>query len=142
MAAWAIIENDGKVLFVQRSASKSRSLQWCLPGGSIHINERPEDGCAREVREEVGLELEGIRLQTLMHGNYYFLCTLVNSDQPVQLKITECCRYRWVEPERIFELGQVMDARMIVSALRASGFSVYYPSAIFNELQLDSLSVR
>lgn len=47
----AVISWQGKLLFV---AQRYRS-GWSMPGGAINPDERPEDGAARELREEVGL---------------------------------------------------------------------------------------
>ena len=35
--------------------------QWMFPGGGINKNERPEEAVKREVMEEVGIEVEGLR---------------------------------------------------------------------------------
>lgn len=36
---------------------------WNLPGGGLEIGESPWDGVIREVKEEVGLDVEVVRLQ-------------------------------------------------------------------------------
>jgi 8-oxo-dGTP diphosphatase len=61
MPAWAIIEQQQKILMVKRSARTSRPGQWCFPGGGIKSTESPEQACIRECREEVGLDVEVVK---------------------------------------------------------------------------------
>lgn len=53
-----IFGEGGRVLLVQ---THKWSDLWGIPGGKIRRGERAEDALRREVREETGLELEGIR---------------------------------------------------------------------------------
>src|SRR5688572_12705386 len=50
----ALFNKRGEILVVER-AVEARGL-WDLPGGLCNVGESLEDGLAREVREEVGLE--------------------------------------------------------------------------------------
>lgn len=43
-------------LLVLRSADSVEPGTWCTVGGGIEKGETPEEGCRREVREEVGLD--------------------------------------------------------------------------------------
>lgn len=52
-AAALITSLAGEVLLVKPNY---REL-WSLPGGILEDGEPPEEGCAREVREEIGLDL-------------------------------------------------------------------------------------
>lgn len=51
-----VIHKD-KVLFVQHSYGQK---EWTLPGGGIKKRETPEDAAKREVREEVGIQLNTV----------------------------------------------------------------------------------
>lgn len=50
---------DGKLLMVRHSYGPSG---WLLPGGGMKRGETPEDAARREIREEVGCALEGVRV--------------------------------------------------------------------------------
>jgi 8-oxo-dGTP diphosphatase len=54
LGAACLIEHDGKVLLVQTAYRRN----WSLPGGLLNKGERPLDGLRREVREEVGIDVE------------------------------------------------------------------------------------
>lgn len=57
IGALAVIENEqGRVLFVRHTYKRERP--WGLPGGWITSAETVEQGLAREVCEETGLEVE------------------------------------------------------------------------------------
>ncbi|MDY6862723.1 MAG: NUDIX hydrolase [Thermodesulfobacteriota bacterium] len=48
-------ETGRKILLVKRSEEPARG-KWCLPGGFIEADEKPEDAALRELFEETGLK--------------------------------------------------------------------------------------
>jgi len=57
----AVVIADGRVLLIRRGAAP-RAGHWSLPGGAQEIGETYAEACAREVREETGLEIEVLGL--------------------------------------------------------------------------------
>jgi 8-oxo-dGTP diphosphatase len=54
-----VIKNSrGLYLFVQRSQPLSDGADWDIPGGRINTSERLEEALARELKEEIGVELD------------------------------------------------------------------------------------
>ncbi len=51
-----ILEQNGKILICQRTASQPHPLKWEFPGGKIEGEETPEAALARELREELAVE--------------------------------------------------------------------------------------
>jgi len=66
-AAGIILRADGKGLFIRRAKEPGKGM-LAMPGGFIDFDETAENALRREIREEVGVELDGIR----------FLCSAVN----------------------------------------------------------------
>lgn len=67
VGAGALIEQDGKLLLVQRKHEPFCSC-WNLPAGYVEADESPEDAVVREVFEETGLHVRVRGLQDV----YYF----------------------------------------------------------------------
>jgi 8-oxo-dGTP diphosphatase len=58
IGVFAVIERDGRYLLARR-----RDIGWWnLPGGGLEAGETVDEGLVREVREEVGVEIEIVRL--------------------------------------------------------------------------------
>lgn len=62
VAQKAIIEREGAFLFVK---GKSTSAKWDLPGGRLHLNEEPEEGLVRELKEELNVTCKVGRVVSL-----------------------------------------------------------------------------
>ena len=57
VAAVALIDADGRVLLARRPEGKSMAGLWEFPGGKVKAGETPEAALAREIKEELGVEL-------------------------------------------------------------------------------------
>ncbi len=57
VVAVALIDADGRVLIAQRPAGKSMAGLWEFPGGKVHAGETPEAALARELEEELGIDI-------------------------------------------------------------------------------------
>lgn len=55
----AIIPKDGRILVAQRhSTSRFEPDKWEFPGGKVDFSEHPEEALKRELKEEMGIEIE------------------------------------------------------------------------------------
>jgi 8-oxo-dGTP diphosphatase len=54
----AMIERDGRYLITQRRPTASLPLLWEFPGGRVEENETDEAALARELLEEMGIQVE------------------------------------------------------------------------------------
>jgi len=66
--AAVVLDEEGAVLLVKRGA-EPKIGEWCLPGGFVEVDETPETGCLRELREETGLNGEIASLLGIEMGN-------------------------------------------------------------------------
>ena len=146
VGAGAVIRNaDGDVLIVKPTYKDG----WEMPGGAVEANESPAAGCARELREELGLDLP---LGAMLCVDYnpttedylesvMFLFDAGTIDQQtidtIHIDPIEIAEYRFVSLDE----AEQMLARRVGRRLRAA---VATPGATsgYLEDQLDSLSTR
>jgi 8-oxo-dGTP diphosphatase len=53
-----VLFEDERVLLTQRKQGAHLAGLWELPGGKVDVDEDPRDALARELREEVGIEVD------------------------------------------------------------------------------------
>ncbi|HMA66088.1 MAG: (deoxy)nucleoside triphosphate pyrophosphohydrolase [Fibrobacterota bacterium] len=86
----AIIEQGDKVLAAKRGSGTTNAGLWEFPGGKVDGGELPADALKREIREELGIEIDcGLRLQSIFYSYPWinielipFICTM-QSGEPV-----------------------------------------------------------
>lgn len=59
VVAGAVTDGRGRVLIAQRPAGKHLAGRWEFPGGKLEPGETRVQGLARELREELGIEIVG-----------------------------------------------------------------------------------
>jgi len=57
----ALILKDGKLLLIRRGAQPGMG-KWSIPGGLVELGENVQDAMIRETKEEVGLDVEAVKL--------------------------------------------------------------------------------
>ena len=57
VAAVALVDADGRVLIAQRPEGKPLAGLWEFPGGKVEAGETPEAALVRELREELGIDV-------------------------------------------------------------------------------------
>ncbi|HHE48144.1 MAG TPA: NUDIX domain-containing protein, partial [Candidatus Acetothermia bacterium] len=58
VVAAALIEREGKVLLAQRHQGDEQGGLWEFPGGKVEFGETPAQALARELSEELGIQVE------------------------------------------------------------------------------------
>jgi len=118
--ACALIEQDDKILAVQRSERMKMPLKWEFPGGKIHQGEPPEQCVVREVAEELSLQIAVVRpLPPVYHVYsdfsvtlYPFICSMVAGE----LTLHEHKSLLWLSPHELRSLDWVAADFPIISA--------------------------
>ena len=58
VSAGILINNDNQILLSQRTADKSFPGQWEFPGGKIESSETANEALIRELKEELGIDID------------------------------------------------------------------------------------
>ena len=70
VSAGILVNNDNQILLSQRTADKSFPGQWEFPGGKIESSETAHEALIRELKEELGIDIDNSYLfKTIEH--YY-----------------------------------------------------------------------
>ena len=102
----AMIDRDGRYLITQRPPTASLPLLWEFPGGRVETGETDEAALARELREEMRIEVEvGERVIHVEHSyaSYdidfcVYRCHLKGAGTIEHLRVHD---HRWVRPEEL-----------------------------------------
>ena len=134
-----ILDDRRRVLLVQRGAPPARG-SWSFPGGLVKAGETLRKACAREVREETGLEvalddvvkvLERLERDDQKRVEYHYV--LVDFWGAVcggELRpASDVLDARWVELERMLELPLTSGTRQVArrAVALAAGSEVQAP---------------
>lgn len=137
IAAGALITNEaGRVLLVKPNYRPF----WTIPGGICEFGEPPQDGCAREVSEEIGLEIPVGRLlitdwsriygeQTRPIMHFIFDGGQIPAGTAITVQESELDGYRFTRPGELGDYLPPFALTRIEGALtaRRSGAAVYLP---------------
>ena len=63
----ALVDKEGRVLFMRRSNTGYQDGKLGLPSGHLEAGETPSEALIREVKEEIGLELDLVQFQHVMY---------------------------------------------------------------------------
>ena len=123
VVAAALYDAHGQVLIAQRPAGKHMAGRWEFPGGKVDPPETERAALERELREELGVEVESAHpLMRLTHAY---------DDRDVRLSLWVITGYRgtplplerqrlkWVAPGALAEQDILEADRPFVDALRA-----------------------
>lgn len=65
-----IVVKDGRLLLTQRRANQDSAFSWECPGGKVEGNESNHDALRRELREELGIAVDGIPETAVWSGSW------------------------------------------------------------------------
>ena len=72
VVAAALIDVDGRVLIAQRPPGKQLAGLWEFPGGKLEAAETPEAALIRELREELGVDVNEACLAPLAFASHSY----------------------------------------------------------------------
>jgi ADP-ribose pyrophosphatase YjhB (NUDIX family) len=133
MSAGALLFNEREELLIVKPTYKDH---WLIPGGSVEENESPGEGCLREVREEIGIAIKGLRLLCMDYvpaheekteGLHFIFYGGIVSEKDITLAKDELSEYRFLEvSDAIPFLGRNFGKRLpkCIAALK-QGVMIY-----------------
>ncbi len=121
----AVIEKNGRVLLQERPAGGLLAGLWEFPGGKVEPGEGLAAALRREIREELGAEIEDIRsLTTVRHAYTRFEATLHAYRCRISGSGFKAGRqHRWVAPKNIGKYPLPSGSVKIVDFLAKRGRS-------------------
>jgi mutator protein MutT len=96
----AVIEDGERILIAKRPAQGAFPSLWEFPGGKIEAGESPEEALARELREELRIEVRVGKIYDVVFHRYdlfsvlllFYRCEIVEGSP----KACGCELVRWV----------------------------------------------
>jgi 8-oxo-dGTP diphosphatase len=124
VAAGVIWNGDGRVLIARRPPGRPLAGRWEFPGGKVAAGETALEALARELREEIGIDvLEAEPLMSYRHAypeRVVILDVWRVSRFAGEPRALEGQPLRWELPERLLDAGLLEADRPIVDALLAA----------------------
>jgi mutator protein MutT len=118
-AAGIIRNTDGEVLLLKHRFRPGSG--WGIPGGFVEAGEQAEAALRRELREEISLELEQLRIfaaRTFKRQNQIEVVFLAQASGEPQPRSMEVERVDWFSPESLPAALPSDQKKLIESALQ------------------------
>ena len=130
VVAAALIDHDGHVLMQRRPPGKAHADLWEFPGGKVERGETPKRALVRELREELGIEVDVADVIPLSFAVDH------QSVRPMILLLFACCHWRgrvtaldaaalcWDKPANLRRLPMPPLDQPLLEALIARGVPI------------------
>ncbi len=128
VVACALVDPDGRVLLARRPEGKPMAGLWEFPGGKVQPGETPEAALIRELKEELGIDVEASCLAPFTFASH----PLGDGSAPRHLlmPLYLCRRWEgavraregqalaWVRPQRLRDYAMPPADKPLVAMLR------------------------
>ena len=124
VVAVALIDTDGRVLIAQRPEGKQLASLWEFPGGKVEPGERPEQALIRELKEELGIDVNEACLAPFVfashaYDSFHLLMPLYLCRRWSGVVVRhEHAALAWVKPNRLGEYPMPPADEPLVAWLR------------------------
>jgi 8-oxo-dGTP diphosphatase len=122
VAAGALVDAERRVLIAQRPAHKSMGGLWEFPGGKVEAGESPEAALARELKEELDVDIAALSPLTFAshdYGAFHLLMPLfLVSLWRGRPRALEAQALAWVAPQRLGDYAMPPADGPLIEALQ------------------------
>jgi 8-oxo-dGTP diphosphatase len=122
VVAAALYDRDGRVLIAERPPGKHMAGHWEFPGGKVNPGESEAAALARELREELGVEVIAsrpfMRLRHAYADREVELSMWIVDEFRGEVQSLDGQRLKWVQPARLGEEDILEADRPSVEALQ------------------------
>ena len=104
VVAVALVDGAGRVLLQQRAPGRSMAGLWEFPGGKVEAGERPEAALVRELKEELGIDVDARRLTPAtfasadVAGRHLLLLLYVCREWHGEPRALDAVALQWLRP--------------------------------------------
>jgi len=112
-AIMAIIRKDDRFLLIKRGETIPAAGYWCPVSGKVKVGETQPEAVAREVKEEIGLEITAVKKvrESLTNNKIYRLhwwTTRILSGEP-KIMNHEVAEMKWLTKDELKALHPVFE---------------------------------
>ena len=125
VVACALVDPDGRVLLARRPEGKPMAGLWEFPGGKVHPGETPEAALIRELKEELGIDVEASCLapftfasHPLGEGRHLLMPLYLCRRWEGMVRAREGQALAWVRPQRLRDYAMPPADKPLVAMLR------------------------
>jgi 8-oxo-dGTP diphosphatase len=124
VVAAALTDAEGRVLMARRPAGKQHAGLWEFPGGKVEPNETPKAALVRELREELGVEIDPTAMTPIAFSEspgarhlvlLLYRCQSWSGDA----QALDAAEIRWVATDQLAALDMPPADRPLAQALAA-----------------------
>lgn len=125
VSAAALVDGGGRILVQRRPDGSDFAGLWEFPGGKIEPGESPEIALVRELREELGIEVNPVRLtpacfaSELLGNRQLLLLVFICHDWRGVPEPLQASELKWVRPAELAALDMPPADRPLIALLEA-----------------------
>ena len=126
VSALVLVDQDGRVLICERPKGKFMAGYWEFPGGKLEKNETPKNCLIREIKEEIGVNLENFCFSPLTFSlNEYddfniLLLLYICRENVGVIKSNENQNMKWLFVKDLYDSNLLPADRELIPYIRDS----------------------